>query len=267
MFKKRHYVALGSVAFAALLVLNLPPRISAHLRTAVGGMFLPLFGLASSTQQLPAKTIDALTPRGELLKEINGLRQENAQLRMRQEQFDAALQENNQLRAQLAWARQQPWKLKLARVVLRDPANWWHTIQIDVGTRDGIHENYPVLTSDGLVGRVSAAGVLRSQVVLLGDPNCRVSARVGNPARDIGVLMASGPLPASWLDLTYLSSTANIKSGQSVMTSGEGGIFPAGIPIGQVMDAQTVEFGLYTQARVKPSANLGALREVWVLMP
>ena len=57
-----------------------------------------------------------------------------------------------------------------------------------------------------------------------------------------------------------------MKPGQKVVTSGEGGIFPAGIPIGQIVDSHPVEFGLYTEARVKLSANLGALDKVWVLL-
>jgi rod shape-determining protein MreC len=67
--------------------------------------------------------------------------------------------------------------------------------------------------------------------------------------------------------LTYLSGNTVLKPGQDVVTSGEGGIYPRGIPIGQVVDSQTVEFGLYTEARVKLSANLGALDQVWVLFP
>ncbi len=58
-----------------------------------------------------------------------------------------------------------------------------------------------------------------------------------------------------------------MKSGQGVITSGLGGVFPKGIPIGQMVDARPVEFGLYTEARVKLSANLGALEQVWVLFP
>ena len=58
-----------------------------------------------------------------------------------------------------------------------------------------------------------------------------------------------------------------MKPGQIVVTSGDGGIFPAGIPIGQIVDSQPVEFGLYTEARVKLAANLGALEEVWVMFP
>jgi rod shape-determining protein MreC len=266
MFRKKHYVAFSSVALATALVLNLPPKAASQFKRGVGSLFLPLFGLAGAAQQLPSKVVDALTPRGELLKENEKLHRQNQELLVRQQQASAALAENNSLRAQLGWARQQPWKLKLANVVLRDPANWWRTIQIDAGTRVGIRENCPVLTSEGLVGRVSSAGSFRSQVILIGDPNCRVSALVQNPARDIGILSASGPLDNSLAELTYLAGNANLKSGQAVVTSGEGGIFPTGIPIGQIVDARPAEFGLYTEARVKLSANPAALTQVWVLI-
>lgn len=267
MFRNRHFIALGSVTLAAVLVLNLPSSAASRLKRGVGSLFLPLFGLVNATEQLPRKTIDAATPRSVLIKEIETLRAENAQLKVQQQQGEAALAENNQLRAQLGWAQQQPWKLKAARIVLRDPANWWRTVEIDVGTRDGVHDGCPVLTSEGLAGKISSAGYVHSQVVLLGDPNCRVSARVVNPTHDMGILTASGPLDSSLLNLTYLSSSAKLKAGQQVVTSGSGGIFPAGIPIGLVAeDAYPVEYGLYNEARVKLSVNFGSLKQVWVLI-
>jgi len=123
-----------------------------------------------------------------------------------------------------------------------------------------------VLTADGfLVGRVSTVSYVSSQVVLIGDPNCRVSALVENTTHDMGVLTASGPLDTSLVQLSYLESGANLKPGQNVVTSGLGGIFPKGIPIGKIVDAQTIEYGLATEARVKLNANLGALEQVWVL--
>ena len=103
--------------------------------------------------------------------------------------------------------------------------------------------------------------------MLIGDPNCRVSATVENAARDMGVLTAAGPLDSSLVQLTYLASSANLKPGQNVVTSGLGGVFPKGIPLGQIVDSRTVEYGLYTEARVKLSANLGSLEQVWVLFP
>ena len=64
-----------------------------------------------------------------------------------------------------------------------------------------------------------------------------------------------------------MAPRANLKSGQNVVTSGQGGIYPPGILIGQIVDSRPVEFGLYTEARVKLSANLGGLEQVWVLFP
>ena len=179
----------------------------------------------------------------------------------------AIARENDQFRTLLGWQHQTPWRVKLANVVVRDPANWWRAVQIDLGSRDGLRENLPVITADGLVGRVSSVSLTRSQVILLGDPNCRVSALVENPARDMGVVGAGGPMDGSLVELTYLSGNADLKPGQNVITSGLGGVFPKGIPIGQIADSRPVEFGLYTEARVKPSANLGALEQVWVLFP
>jgi rod shape-determining protein MreC len=267
MFKQKHYLALGAVALVALLIFSLPPSVVARLKLAVGSLFLPLFGLANTAQQLPVAAADAVLPRRELLQQVENLRRENEKLKVLALQTGATARENDQLRSLVGWQRQTPWKLKLANVVMRDPANWWRTVEIDLGTRDGVVENLPVLTADGLVGRISSAGLTRSQVVLIGDPNCKASALVENPAHDTGIISASEPLDNSLVELTYLSGGANLKPGQSVITSGLGGIFPKGIPIGLVVDARPVEFGLYTEARVKLSANLGALEQVWVLFP
>jgi len=117
------------------------------------------------------------------------------------------------------------------------------------------------------VGRVSSVSLTRSQVTLVGDPNCKVAARVNNETHDSGVIGPSGPLETELVELGYLSRNANLKSGQAVLTSGEGGIFPAGIPIGKVVDVQSVDSGSRTEARVKLAANLSALQEVWVKFP
>jgi rod shape-determining protein MreC len=266
MFKRKNYLALGAVVLVAVLVLSLPASATSRLKLVISSWFLPLFGLANAAQQLPADLTDDALPRRELLQQINALRHENEQLKTGQLQATATARENDQLRALFDWKKQVPWQLELAQVVMRDPANWWRTVQIDRGTRDGLRENLPVLTSDGLVGRISSVRLASAQVVLIGDPNCRVSALVENATHDIGVLNASGPLDPSLVELSYLTSGANLQAGQNVVTSGLGGIFPKGIPIGKVVDSQSIEFGLATEARVKLNANPGALEQVWVLM-
>src|SRR5271154_2826179 len=227
MFRKKHYLALGAVTLVVLLLFSLPPSVSTRLKLTVGSLFLPLFGLNSAAQELPATAADAVLPRRELLQQLENLRRENQLLKVQALQAAATAHENDQLRELFGWQKQAPWQLKLANVVMRDPANWWRTVQIDLGSRDGLRENLPVMTVDGLVGRVSSVRLTSAQVVLLGDPNCRVSALVEDPAQDIGILEnASGSLDSSLLDLSYLAGEANLKSGQNVITSGLGGIFP-----------------------------------------
>jgi rod shape-determining protein MreC len=261
MLKRPHYIALGLVVLLTLLVLNLPSQTAARFRLGIGSLFLPLFGLAASTQQVADAAGDAALPRRELLKRNDGLLRENQQLRLQALQAQETANENARLRQLVGWQRQTSWKLKLAKVVLREPANWWRTVQIDLGSRDGLRVNLPVLTMDGLIGRISSVSLTRSQVVLVGDPNCKVSARVENEARDLGVIGASGPLDTEFVELGYLSRNANLKPAQNVVTSGDGGIFPKGIPIGKIVDVQT------TEARVRLAANLSALEEVWVMFP
>lgn len=266
MLKRPHYIVLGLVVALTLIILNLPSKTTARLKLGIGSLFVPLFGLANSADQMMGRAGDAVLPRAEVLRENNSLKQQNQELRLQAAREAEIARENDRLRQLLGWQRQQPRKYKLANVVLRDPANWWRTVQIDLGARDGVKVNMPVQTMEGLVGRISSVMLTRSQVVLIGDPNCKVSARVLNPARDTGVIGGSGPLESEFVDLGYLSRNADLKPGQAVITSGLGGIFPNDIPIGKVVDSHAEEYGLYTVARVKLAANLSALEEVWVLL-
>jgi rod shape-determining protein MreC len=259
-------MGVGLVVLLTLVVLNLPSRTTARLKLAIGSLFVPLFGLANSSEQLAGQAGDAVLPRSELLRELETLRRQNQELRLQAAQTEELARENDRLRQLFGWQRQQRRKYKLANVVLRDPANWWRTVQIDLGSRDNVHTNMPVLSSEGLVGRIQSVGLTRSQVVLLGDPNCRVAARVDNETRDTGVIVPSGALDTDYVELSYLSRNANLKPGQAVRTSGNGGVFPKDILIGTIVEMHPVEYGLSQVAQVKLAANLSALEQVWVLV-
>jgi rod shape-determining protein MreC len=267
MLLRPHYIALGIVFGLTVVLLSLPTRVTGRVRIIFGGLFLPLFGLAGSAHQLTSQASDSMASRGELLRELQDLRQENERLKIQAQGAAEMERENVRLRKLFGWQQSQhQWKLKLGKVVLRDPSNWWRTVQIDLGSRDGISNSLPVLTAQGLVGRIANVEATRSQVVLLGDPNCRVSAMVENEKRDLGIVSAGGPLETSLVDLGLLPRDARLKPGQNVVTSGQGGLFPASIPIGKILDWQPAEHGLNTVARVKLGADLDSLEEVWVLL-
>ena len=114
MFKQKNYLALGAVVLVAIVLLSLPGRATSRLKLAVGSWFLPLFGLASAGQQLPADLADSVLTRHALLKQVDTLRRENQQLRSQAVQGAAIARENDQLRELFNWQRQSSWKLKLA---------------------------------------------------------------------------------------------------------------------------------------------------------
>jgi len=266
MLKRPHYIGLGVVVLLTLTILNLPSAARSRLKQSVGSVFLPLFGLANAGHAAIGRVSDSTATHGQLVTENQALRRENQELRLQIDHSKEVERENSRLRQLLGWQQQRSWKLKLANVVLREPANWWRTVQIDLGSRDGIKLNMPVLSTEGLVGRVSAVSLTQSQVVLLGDANCKVAALVQNETRLAGVVGPYGPIDGSLVSMTYLPPNANVKPGQNVVTSGNGGIFPKEILIGKIVDAHPAEFGLSTEARVKLAADLNSLEEVFVLM-
>ena len=273
MLKKQHYIISVLVVLLVVALLSLPRQAADRLKLAISGIFLPLFGLAASSQEAAAKSDGVLTHREELLREINALRASNQLLTLQLQQAAGIFRDDEQLRQMLNYRRQKPsWNLQPARVIARDPETWWRCVWIDAGRRTmaGMRTNLPVLTADGLVGKVVNVGETRSRVVLLGDPGLRVAVLVGPFA-----LNGTATAGSSWMrennmiDIENLfgeTADRTVHPGDEVKTWGAGGVFPAGIPVGRVVDVPRREYGTTTEARARISAHLDALQNVWVMI-
>jgi len=269
MFKRPLYIFCALALALVVVILVLQSSWGTRMKLAVSSLFLPLFGLSSTVESGLGKAADKVTPRHVLIKELETLRTENQRQRILTQQAQETFLENQRLRAMLGRQPQIPWKVKSARIIGRDPANWWRMVHIDVGARDGVTNNLPVISAEGyLVGRVGQVGHARSRVELVGDPNCPVSVLI-QETREHGVIAPASvnPLDASIVELGYLSRNSILKPDQLVVTSGQGGIFPPGIPVGRVIDHHSVDQGLYTTARVKLAMTISRIEEVWVLQP
>lgn len=271
MLRKPHYIILALVVLLVIVLMKLPSGTMGRVKLAVSGLFLPLFGLTGSVHSLTSKAEESVTSKAAVFRQNEDLRRENQQLKIQVQQDAAIWTENARLRSLLGWPGQSAWKVRLARIIARDPANWWRTAQIDLGSRDGVKPNFAVLTSDGLVGRVQSVGQTRSQIILLGSPELRVAAVAQSSSTNIetGIITlgTSSPQENNMIDLEYLSGTSGLRPGAVVSTSGDGGVFPANIPIGKVVDVRQRDYGMATEARVKLWADMGSLQEVWVMMP
>lgn len=156
-----------------------------------------------------------------------------------------------------------------ARVIGRSPTVWYSTVQVNVGSSSGVRLDDPVVTGDGLVGRISQVTHGTSEVTLITDHTSSVTARV-EPVGATGVIEPEVGNPND-LVLDFVENGNRIAETQTVVTAGfsTGGLdslFPPGIPIGEVSDASLQEQAAYQRVHVHPFADLRDMEFVQVLI-
>lgn len=157
------------------------------------------------------------------------------------------------------------YKQLVVGVTGRNPGNWFQTLTINRGSNDNLAPDMPVVTPDGLVGRVLNVTAHTATVLLITDPQSGVGAMVletGVPGIVQGQSSVTGDV-----SLTNIPIIQSVQTGQTVITSGTGSIFPHGIPIGTVTSVVNDSSGLFKTATVRPFADLNRMEEVIVLMP
>ncbi len=266
MSPRAQLTALVTFMAMAGLFMMASPRTMKRLQSFVLEAVAPFAATGSGVQ----RQMWAFT---EGLKNLEQLEAENAQLHERLRLLEAENQllqgffeENSRLRQALEYKERSTFRLIAARVEMREPGLWWSTVSINRGKRHGIRENMPVLTEQGLVGRVSNVGEISAKVLLISDETSKISAIVeGTTERGVvsGERVVDTKNPV--LRLEYLSKQANLQRGQKVYSSGVGGVFPYGLLIGHV-DSFTVR-GLDGRAEVLPAADLNLIENVFVVDP
>ncbi|OLN23491.1 rod shape-determining protein MreC [Domibacillus antri] len=152
-----------------------------------------------------------------------------------------------------------------ATVIARNPDRWYELITIDQGESSGIEPDMAVITASGLVGKVKSTSKFTSTVQLLSahDPQNRVSAIIQADAAIYGLIEGYDE-EKKMLKMTKIPSDSNVAKGQTVTTSGLGGVFPKGLVIGKVTELVPDEFGLTQTALVEPAASFYDLEHVMV---
>lgn len=205
------------------------------------------------------------------LAEMRVVYQENLELRDQVGKLKASgirlqelEQENKRLRALLGFIeRGSDFRPIPARVIGRDPSNFFSTILLDKGSRNGVSKDLPVVTGQGLAGRVIAVSPTTSRVRLITDPASAVGARLQS-SRFEGVVEGTVGTRGE-LQLIHLSQDAKVVTGEIVITSGLGGIFPSGIGIGSVKGSFVTRRGLERVALVEPFVDFQRIEEVMVM--
>jgi rod shape-determining protein MreC len=204
---------------------------------------------------------------------LRGLEGENAQLRARVEQMEnevrdsrAAADENERLKGLLDLKEKSAYEVVAARVIARDPSMWFDTVTINRGRSSGITLNMPVVTSSGIVGRVVATSPWTSQVMLITDEKAAAGAVVGQLGESNALGSVKGLGESGLVEMDYVSGMEEVKVGDYVTTTGQDGIYPQGLNVGEVVKVKRGTATAPHVIHVKPSARLDALEEVAVLL-
>jgi len=278
------YLFIGIIALIIVGLLSLPKGVTDPMHKGT----MSAFGPVLSTLEAPLNKVTSMDNKLKTLSqaetELKKLRDQVAELQLRNQLLTDKATENSRLREMLGFQAVSQYELLPCRVISREPSNWWDSVQVNVGWANNadldkkFHGKYsltsdqPVVSPRGVVGKTGNVSRYVTDVILLVNQNCSISATIEG-TKDQGIVQGQGNFEEGRprVKVNYLPKTSNVGVGQFVVTSGLGPYFPAGLRLGTVTEVPTVKnayptFGLYREATIEPTADLNQLDELFIVL-
>lgn len=190
-----------------------------------------------------------------LIYEVQELREENEELRSTMEMIDSeSIRDFNPIQA---------------TVISRSPEQWVEHVTINKGQQDGVRPNMAVITAEGMIGKIQTASDYTANVQLLTgfDQLNRISATISREeGQDINGMIEGYDEESSSLMFRIIEESEDeLQEGELVVSSGMGGVFPAGLQIGTVKEVVPDQYGLTRTALVEPAADMYDINQVVVV--
>ena len=259
----RYSTALGRLMLGALVVMLLGlfllwridnPRVE-RLRMEITDRVIPNFSAITAPVTAAVNILRSARSYTRIYQQNQELRRELQQMKAWKEAALQREQENARL-LDLNNVRLDPKFTKITGVVLADSGSpFRQTVLLNVGRRDGIVDGWAAIDGIGLVGRIAGVGERTSRVILLTDNSSRIAVSIesnGQRAMIVGDNTSRPPLE-------FLESPETVRPGDRVVTSGDGGVFPSGLLVGQVTQTQS------GRLRVRLAADIQRLEFLRVL--
>lgn len=260
-----------------VILVNLPSQVWNEVRGWCRDIIAPFHSVASSLGYRVAEGCSSVIDPAGKANAKRKLELELANLRERIRHLESLETENIAMRTQLGFKTNSTHRLEACEIIARGEASgWWECIIVNKGARSGIGVGCAVISHEGLVGRTKSVSEHTSEVLLITDRNSSVPAKLLRTG-DFGIVNGGGVtiagnqvidmgMPQNPCSMDNIPSGVTIQTGDKVVTSGLGSIFPEGLHIGTVVSAGLNKSGLYQAARIKPAADLARLRYVFVVL-
>jgi rod shape-determining protein MreC len=268
--RQRAPIWLGILLLTNLLIMAVDARDSVTrqrlLRVWVQALVSPAQSLTSGASGASTNFVRQIVNFRSTANENERLKHDlsSAQLDLRKAQQAAA--ENERLKGLLNLKEQTGYEQVPARVIARDSSIWFNTVTINRGSSSGIALNMPVVTAGGIVGRVIALSPWTAQVMMVTDEKAAAGAIVGQLGASGALGSIRGLGNTGLIEMRYVSGLEKVEVGDYILTTGQDGIYPPGLSVGEVVQ---VKHGTATQPHqilIKPGAKLEQLEEVAVLL-
>lgn len=235
---------------------------SASIRYAMQAAAYPVQVALGSPRKLWQTTTDFMRSTETLRAENEQLRERERQLSLKAMRFEALEQENARLRDMTAALPPLVTRSQLADIVASDLGRLRQRLVVNKGDRQGVFRGQAAVDATGLMGQTVRLGPWSSEIMLITDPEHAVPVEfVRTGLRTIAV----GTGISTELELPYLPVNSDVKEGDKLVTSGLGGIFPAGVPVGVITRFHRDPDQILAQVRARPAAILDHDRQVMLL--
>jgi len=248
-----------AIVSSLLLTIDLNSRLLQPMRSLLATIVSPIYIVAESPYRVSREARATLSTRESLMAENAQLERRNVELSTIAQQFVALREENARLRQLLGSRQRLGAEVLVAELIGVVPSPNTFQVEIDKGAGDGVFVGQAVIDAEGLFGQVVEVARFSSRVMLVIDAAHAVPVQVNrNDFRSI----AAGTGRTDRLELEYVPVTADIRVGDLLVTSGLGGHFPRGYPVGEVTAVVVDPTMTYAQVTAKPSAALDRSRHV-----
>lgn len=198
--------------------------------------------------------------------ENDALKEEVQRLQVDLQESKDLVAENERLRGLLDLKEEGRYKTLFARIIGRDPSIWFDSSIVNRGSMNGVKLNMPVVTKDGLVGRVTAVSPLTAQVDLITRDKSGVGGVVGEISGSNALGVVAGSSKSNLVEMRYVAGSTDVQVGQVVYTSGQDGIFPPGLKIGEIVEVVSGSATTPHKIFIRPSAGIDSMQEVAILL-
>jgi len=270
-FRNKKLVYLATAGLLLLVVLVPFPSLTQKGKGMVRGALTPAERGVSSVWKRLSDTAAAVRGLGVAAEEKRALELKVVRIEAELSSLRGVEEDILSLRQAFKFQEEQAFSMIPCNVVSRNISGWWSSVRLGKGSSAGIEKNRAVISPDGLVGRTFEVNLFTTEVLLLSDPACRVSARISRLKKDgFGLVRGAGSSfkghPKARME--FINKDVEVRVGDEVVTSGlssAGGIFPRGVHIGYVEKVYRDDSGLFQHAEIIPRATTGLLDYLFVV--